>query len=468
MKKLWLISPALALLLVPLSLSGQMVEPVSGAIHIGAHIEFTGRYSSEDNKHDKSDSILEKIEEPYWSGYETFNLEAAVVYLTGKVGDRITWVFGEALTMQTYDLGAIGSDIEEGIEGRAGNDEVIPARAATLLDARIIWNISEGITLNMGRYIPGTSMSMSPHRLAVHHLVDPPMFIKAGGYGFHLIPLPRYQTGMGMSAEFGPATVSWDFFNGNVLANPDSLSDVDRCTGGVLKAAVDRGGFHAGLYYLNDMGAVEDVSIPIKFIPNIPDVIYGETEPEPVSLEELVNELMPTHEDIILDEDNNLTQWGLELAYTTNRIIAAFEYLDTMLDLKDTGVPDLKQQSYYFLLGGKVGPVDLIFRYEFADAGYDEYLDGLKGRKASENDISDQQVNYTLGVNYEINDNTTIALNYAWRQPEVPGGIKLDENKIPYPGPIDLDGNDKLNKIEIDWNYPDINEISLMVELDML
>jgi hypothetical protein len=458
LKDFCLISLALALLMVPLSLSGQ-VEHVGGAIYVGAHIEFVARYSAEDNKHDKKDTLLEKIEGPYRPGYETLNMEAAVIYLSGKVGDRVTWVMGEAFTMQTYDLGPIEPDLEQGFAGRVGNEKVIPAGAATLLDARITWNISEGMALNMGRYIPRTSMSVSPHRLALHHLVDPPMFIKTGGYAFHLVPLPRFQTGVGISVGLGPATISWDFFNGNALTDPDSLSDMDRFKGGVIKMAVTSRGFHAGVYYLNERSAVEEGSITIARISAIPEDIMELDDKDRV--EDFMDIILI--DKINLDDDNNLTQWGLELAYTSRRIIMAFEYLDTVLELMDTDVPDLKQQSYYFLAGGKVGPVQLVFRYEFAEAGYDEYLDDLEGRKASEDDISDQQVNYVLGLNYKLNDNTTIALNYTLKQPEVPDDIKLYEGDIGTGW--NIDGKDKWNEIAIDWDYPDISEFSVMVEL---
>jgi hypothetical protein len=423
MKNFCLISLALALLVVPLSLSGQ-VEPVAGEMTIGALVEFAGRYSGEDNtKPDEDTTEWKKLEKPYWSGYETFNMETAVIYLTGKVGDKVSYSIGEALVMPVYE-----------------GDLVTPVADATLLDARITWNITESIALNMGRYIPGTSMSVSPHRLSVHHLVDPPMMIKGGGYRLRLIPLPRFQTGVGISAGFGPALVSWDFFNGTEVKNPDSLTDVDKCKGGVLKVAVNGGGFHAGVFYLSERSD-SDNTINLQIL----------TGAVPLSIQ--------------LD-DSYVTQWGLELAYTSKRFIAAFEYLDTVLDFleddtKFDGVtvhnaPDLKQLSYYLLFGGNVGPAQIVFRYEFAEAGYDEFLNDIDGWGLS-GDVSDQQVNYTLGVNYSINDNTTIALNYAWREPEEPEDIKDF---------ADMDGDGDIDDLE--WDFPDINELSVMIELDML
>jgi len=375
-------------------------------MHIGAHIDFVGRYSMEDNdKPDEDTPEWEKMEEPYWGGYETLNMEAAVIYLTGKLGDKVSYAIGEALVMPVYE-----------------GDSVTPVPGATLLDARITWNITESIALKMGRYIPATSMSVSPHRLSIHHLVDPPMMIKGSGYLLNLIPLPRFQTGVGISVESGPTIISWDFFNGNEVLSPDSLSDVDRCKGGVFKVAVNGGGFHAGVYYLNEQSDSDD-TINFEIMPGIP-------------MEIKLN-------------NNNVTQWGMELAYTSERIIAAFEYLDTVLDLRDTDVPDLKQMSYYFLAGAGLGPAQLVLRYEFAEAGYDEFLNDMAGGAVLGN-VPDQQVNYTLGVNYSLNDNTTIALNYAWRHPEL------------YEADFDWDGDTE----DVDW--PDINEASILVELDLL
>jgi hypothetical protein len=289
-------------------------------------------------------------------------------------------------------------------------DVVTPTGLTTLLDAKITWSITDTIALNMGRYIPHTSMSQQPHQIKVHKLIDPPMMITGGGYidttlatgAVVLAPLPRYQTGIGVQAAMGPATITWDFFDGVQVATPDSLSDMDRMKGGVVKLALDSGSLHGGIFYLNEMS-------------------------------------------MLAGEDNTVTQMGLEVRYMTERFIAAMEYLDTLIDQQDTDVEDLRQNAYYILLGAVVGPVELILRYDYAEAGLDEWMDDMD-IDVDEDEVFDQQTNITIGVNYNINDVTTVALNYVMRQLEEPD--------------VEVGGEDVV--------FPATDEIALMVELDVL
>jgi hypothetical protein len=302
-----------------------------------------------------------------------------------------------------------------------------PMGTATLLDAKLTWSITDSIKMNMGRYIPHTSMSMAPHMLKVHHLVNPPMMITGGGYvesslltgGVVLIPLPRYQTGIGVEAAVGPAIITWDLFNGSELVGAqDNLTEMDKCKGGVIKAAFDSGAFHGGLYYLNERSDLSAVGGVLT--------LAGIT--------------------VTGVDDNDVTQMGIELSYMSDRFGVIIEYLDTNVDLMDTDVPDLHQNAYYVLGSVGLGPVDIVLRYDYAEAGIDEFIDDIDGMDADEDDVFDNQTDYTLGVNYGLNDFTTVALNYAMRQPEVPD--------------VEIGGDD--------ISYPNIDEISIMVEMDLL
>jgi hypothetical protein len=218
----------------------------------------------------------------------------------------------------------------------------------------------------------------------------------------------------------GPATISWDLFDGvQGNATPNSLMEQDRSKGGVIKVAVDSGSLHGGLWYMNEHSD--------GLIDGATGWVSGK------------------------DADNDVTRWGLEVAYTSERIIAAAEYVDTVADFGDelavTGLPtvaddcpDLKQMTYYILVGANVGPVQLVLRYDYVEAGLDEFFDDIDGIDVDEDEWSDQQANTTIGVNYGLNDNTTIAINYAMRAVEEPD----------------------------DWEYPNIDELSVLVELDLL
>lgn len=404
MKRFCLVGLVLLLFVAPLSLSAQ-VEPLAGSMSIGVLVDFAGRYSAEDQKDPDPDEV-------YWPGYETFNLEEAIIYIKGKVGDNVSYVIGHCLVIPGYS-----------------GDVVTPNGTSVLFDAKITYTLTESIALTMGRYNPGTSMSVSPHRFAKHHLIDPPMFIKNGGYQFSLISLPRYQSGVGITAKMGPAKAHWNFINGDQLMGPTSTyNDVDKCKGGVLKVAVDSGNLHAGAFYLNEQ-------------------VYSMTSTAigPVSF---------------LDEDADVSQWGIEVSYTTERLLAQAEYVNYVVDFMDNDalvygvlaedVPNLNQLAYYLLLGTTLGPVDLFFRYEFAEGGYDEFLDNFDDGDVDEDQISDNQTNYAFGVNYDLNDNTTVALNYTLKQPEE------------WEGDFDGDGDTE------DMNLPNINELAVMVELSVL
>ena len=173
-------------------------------------------------------------------------------------------------------------------------------------------------------------------------------------------------------------------------------------------------------------------------------------------------------------EDSEVVSIGFEAAYTTERIIAALEYLQTTIDPLDTfapapiaipgtGItitpptpdddfdnPTTMETTYYLLVGANVGPVMVVFRYDWADSGLDEYADDLSdemdGDGVDEDAMPDQELVYTLGVNYELNENTTVGLNYNWRQPEVPADMEEDEFGV------DINGDgDMLDSIDYEY-----------------
>jgi hypothetical protein len=415
MKKLCVISLAMALLMMPFALPAQ-VETAAGSMTLGAHIDFAARYSVEDGEEDPADRDPGEL---YWAGYETFNLEAAVISLMGEVGDNVSYCIMIAPVLTSYL-----------------NDQANPAAMTNpLLDARITWAVTDSVALNMGRYIPHTSMSNGPHMMSVHHLNDPPMMIRGSGYQLNLTPLPLYQTGIGLEATMGPATITWDFYDGveNNPANVSTLSDQDKSKGGVLKIAVDSGNIHFGGYFLEEYSEAAGV-------------------------------------------DHSVASMGVEGSYTTERMIIALEGLQTVNDPLDDqpdptspgdffDTPATLETTYYLLVGGNVGPVMVVFRYDWADSGQDEFADDLAdemdGDGVDEDAISDQELVYTLGVNYELNENTTVGVNYNWRQPEVPADMEEDELGVDINGDGDLDDS-------IDWEYPNINEISILVELNAL
>lgn len=358
MKKLVLSAILLALVIPCLAFAEGEAKAGAGSIVLLGHIDFVGRYSAEDiDDHDNDD----------WPGYETYNLEHAVLGVAGRLGDNVDWAIVHAFAF-TGPFGPINS-----VLGTPNNDE-----AGHLLDARIDWHLTENLTLTAGRFIPPTSMTWNPHLMKVLHTINYPLINNGGLYGM-IIPSPMYQTGVMLTAQASGLSLQVGNFNGNetiggkeglAILGMNNTMDIDKTKGTAAKIAYDGSGLHvAGWYFGEEVGIGGG---------------WG--------------------------NDAKLDQWGAELAYTSDSFFLQGQYLSSKLDALDDVVDDdLVQDGWYALIGAQMDAFQVIYRYDFVN--YDR--EGL----IYDSDYNTEQAN-TIGVNYLINPNVTLGVNYVFRHME--------------------------------------------------
>lgn len=362
---------------VPGMAFSQDVAAGGGSISLHAHIDFVGRFSAEDDDDD-------------YNGYESYNLEFAVIGLAGTIGDNVSWVLTEATAFAgpAAGLQTWGASNLQAMGGGANNNAV----GSSLLDARINFHMGEYFMVSMGRFIPPTSMTWNPHLMKVMHTINYPLMNGSGfqGGGGLMVPLPMYQTGVMLSIYLGPVTFMAGNFNGtdvvggigNVMPlGMNNIVDIDKTKGTQMKLAFDAEGFHIAGWY------------------------YGEEASVTLWNPAMVNTLTPKAGRI--REDGTIQQWGVEFDMNTELVFAQAQYLNTRLDMDDENVDDLWQAGWYVLLGMNVtDQFQLLGRYDFMDYDNEEVL--ISDRR-------DEEQWAMAGMNYLVNENVTVGVNYTWR-----------------------------------------------------
>ena len=141
--------------------------------------------------------------------------------------------------------------------------------------------------------------------------------------------------------------------------------------------------------------------------------------------------------------------WGFGLMYDADKFFVAGEYANSTLTYRHNPVPGVVKAlnnnwwGYYVTAGGKFGSLQPVYR-----------LDSIKYSNLPNNRVAsaimidsiDQEIWHTLGLNYLINANTTVGINYVLKYPEKGKG------QFGFP----------------DEKQPNINELLIMVELNTL
>ncbi len=371
MKRNLLIAFLAAVMALPGFASADVMSGAGNVTLLG-HIDFVGRYSAEDK-------------DEGWMGYETYNLEFAVLGIAGQLGDNVDWVITEAFTF----VGPYGSlNSAAALDNTGGVNNEVNAR---LLDARINMHMGESLILSVGRFIPPTSMTWNPHLLKVLYTINYPLLNGSGlqGGGALAIPLPMYQTGAMLTAKMGPASLMVGHFNGSeIVGGPNvggievhganNVIDIDKTKGALAKLAVDTGGFHFGGFYYGEFASVQ----------------FAKTPPGTGTL----------------TGDAQIDQWGLEMNYASDMWIGQAQYLSTTLDFYDDVIDDdLIQNGWYALLGANLGQAQIVARYDYFMYDAEEII-------VSED--MNEEVATTIGVNYKLNENVIAGLNYTIRDIE--------------------------------------------------
>jgi len=364
----------------------------AGEVTLLGHIDFVGRYSDHDN-------AIGKTKADNWNGYETYNVEFAVLGIAGKLGDNVSWVITEAFAFEG-PFGPANSLAANSTVGYNNN-----AVTAMLLDARINLHLGEAVMISAGRFIPPTSMTCCPHLMKVMHTINYPL-INGSGFqaGGMAVPLPMYQTGVMLTLRGGPVSVMVGNFNGtNITGGSDfgglappgvsNTMDINKTKGTVAKLSVDVEGVHFGAWHYG-----ESASVRLRALPR-----YSGVFPAPP----LFSGIKST--------DASINQWGAEFSMDTEVLILQGQYMQTALNFHDSkaksplGGPlhPLYQSGWYALLGFNLGEVaQIVGRYDYFD--YDN-------KKIIALDGADEEGATTLGLNFLINEGTTLGLNYTFR-----------------------------------------------------
>ncbi len=385
MKKVLGIILALALVVIPLGVYAQ-VEAGAGSITIGAHLDASFRYSAEDK--DKE-----------WNGYETFNGEALVLGLSGKVGDKVLWKTTWAFALPAYlNSGASGAAVNVGLNVAEAYGE---------------WKILDQVGLCVGRMLVPTALAnIGIPSVKANHMLNPPLII-TGGFNGALPALPTFQTGAAIDVNFSGISFNYMIYNGELAgagifnAGSDAAQEMDKSKGGNVaigySGEIGPGKLTARAFYFQEYSNI-DVN-----------VFGGNT----------------------ITEDSSITGWGIGVAYNADNYYGAVEYVNITRDPEDSGADSVNSYGYYVLVGGKFSSIDVAFRYDFIDWSDYDGDSNLNGIPDKEEDIESW---YTLAINYLINDNATLGIDYVYKQPEEPDGA----------------------------DYPNINELAVYMELDLL
>ncbi|MFO8058883.1 MAG: hypothetical protein R6V10_16480 [bacterium] len=381
MKKLMIAGILMVALAMP-AWSAAEVEAAAGNISLHGHIDYVYRYSEADDG-TNDDNLTQD-----WNGYDTQNLEFAVLGMSGQVGDNVDWLISYAFAF----MGPTAATQSEALTG--GNNNV----TGTLLDARINIGVADMMTLSFGRFIPPTSMTWAPHQMSKLHTVNYPLIhgsgIAGGEYNSGMLPLPMYQTGMMLSANVGPAKIMVGGFNGNQFMGGDdgdvgiyamnNNMDIDRNKGILAKVAVDQEGMHFGGWYY-----AEDASADMNPTGTATDT-----------------------------KDGSAARWGIEGAYEANNLLIAAEYIQSSFDFQDSADAydeNLVQNGWYFLAGYTMNQFQVVARYD--QVNYDTEEEYAASGLLDPADYNEESA-ITAGVNYLLNEQTTVGLNYTMRDLE--------------------------------------------------
>jgi len=428
MKKLLGILFAILIFAAPLAMNAE-IEATAGSMKVGVHMDFTYRWSPEINKNPAGD-------EQSWLGYDTFSAGDLMLQITGKVGDRISYKILEGLVYSTFEHDWWFSD-DYGVVKNIWpmplyNDEgpfVAP------LEAYVDFQVVDKLKTRVGKtVIPTLLANTGVHKADVIHTANPPLIAdRVMGINevlvamniptFPRIALPLDVTGAGVIAN--PIEgLELEFFVYDEWVNPnegesylwaqDLGFDYNRTKGWDLAGTYNR------------------------------DVLSGNLTVRAFYFSEYLDF---TNLGAGLPNGRN-SGWGLGFAYDAPKWFLGAEYTQDTVHYVEEPLPwvDKKDNTWkgYYIQGGlKFGAIQPVARFDWID-----YTSLRNGDVHNWTDISissvDNEIWYTVGVNWLVNDNATVGLNYVMKRPDTPKIFGETFNSL------------------------DVNEFIVMFELDLL
>jgi len=434
MKKLLGILFALLIFAAPLAMNAE-IEATAGSMKIGVHMDFTYRWSGESNKDPESDEIG-------WKGYDTFSAGDLFIEVTGKVGDRISYKILEGL---------VYADWVPDIDSESANGLILsmmPEPMTTYgglfvapIEAYVDFKVIDQFKARFGKFIvPTLIANTGVHQADVIHTANPPLIANRGmGFNeflvdyfmgfFPKVSLPLDVTGAGLIGT--PLDgLQVEFFVYDEWVNGEDYPD-----DGGLDVWTQDLGFDYNRTKGWDLAATYNR-----------DILGGKLTARGFYFSEYLDwnniSYLPT-----TNGRNN--GWGIGAMYDHNLWFVGAEYTaDTLSYAEKPEAIDKKSNTwngYYILVGGRFmgGTIQPVYRFDWID--YSSLKkDDILTISIPEITSFDNEMWHTIGVNWLVNDNATVGINYVIKQPE---RLKFDGDR---------------------WKYPNINEIIVMMELDLL
>jgi len=435
MKKLLGIILAIVFLVAP-ALTFAQVEAAAGSMKFGAHVDVSYLVSGEDNK----DPDLDEIG---WAGYDSVNLQDVIIDLNGKIGDRVSYRILQALVVENWVANVIDVSAVDLI-GPVMDIHKDLGMPPLPLEAWINVKIIDQLGFKFGKQITPTLIANTGAHIAdVIHTVNFPL-IAQNSYGLNaiassqLVPalagvrLPLSVTGASAILSFSGVEIVYTQFDKWLQpAGADATFGVTEGDNGYDSNKTKGGNVMVG--YNGQVGS-------------------GKLNARAFYFDE-DTELWP----VTGDGNPNFARnsgWGLGAMYNADKFFAGGEYATSTLKYqKDFPLLDINkntQSGYYLIAGGRFSSIEVVYRLDSMD--YNNFkTDDLYPVPAA-GDIKptsvDGEIWHTIGVNYLVNDQTTLLLNYVIKSPERAQG---------------WDGAD-WKKVKL----PNTNEIALLLEVDAL
>jgi len=450
MKKLLAILFGIVVFVAPMIMSAQQIESGGGSMKIGVHINASYRWSGEDNKHPEPDEIG-------WYGYDTFSAGDIMIEITGKIGDRVSYKILQGLVFEDFMILSPETDLlkQPFGPGQTGTIVATPKSTATQslfvqpMEAYIDLKVIDQLKVRIAKSVAPTLLANTGvHQAKVIHTANPPLIANrvmgfnemlvnkaltpiAGGIvypGFFRVPLPLNVSGAGVIVNpIEGVELEYKAYNewfnggaGNILGLK------------LIESTADLGfdynrtkGWDLALTLAHDIGPGKLTARGFYF-------------DEYIDLHNLNFQLVPIEPPL----NGRNFGWGAGFNYEAKKFFFGGEYATDTLAWSEKPVDFDKKSNtwsgFYAQVGGRFGAIQPVYRYDFID------YTNLKKDDIKWEDIDiesfDTETWHTFGVNYLLNDHYTAGINYVIKKPE--------EMK--------------------DVNYPNVNEVIVWSELDLL
>jgi len=427
MKKLLGILFGILIFAAPLAMRAE-IEATAGSMKVGVHMDFDYRWSGESNKDPD-------YQEFGWKGYDSFSAGDLFLELTGKVGDRINYKILEGLVYADWvpDIdsksanGSIVSIMPEPMTTPGGGLFVAP------IEAYVDFKAIDQLKIRVGKtVIPTLLANTGVHQADVIHTANPPL-IANRGMGFNEFLVDYYM------GYFPRVSLPLDVTGAGVIASPLEGIELEYYAFDNWLLPMES---YEGAFMGQDLGYDFNRTKGWDLATTLThDLLGGKITGRGFYFDEYLD----FHNLGVPVPNGRNWGWGLGVMYDADKFFVGGEYAnDTLRFNEKPDSIDKKSNTwwgYYVVVGGKFGAIQPVYRFDFID------YSNLKDDDLpidQEIESFDTEMWHTIGVNYLVNDNATVGLNYVIKQPE------------------------KLKSLGDRWKYPNSNEIVVMMELDLL